>query len=142
MGTRERLSLINALSGRLAKGADAAHIADAVDAIWMEIDAGLFAILGQRGVAALYQRCLHATARDHPWLSVAFEGVQASMNLMLLRATLLQQTSTNAAAASRALLQKFEALLYGMVGAAMTDRLLHSVCNNFSSGKSAQGSSP
>ena len=99
MGARSRPSLTIALSRRLGRGADSAEIADATNAIWMELDSGLFSILGQRGVAALYQRCLFVTAREYPWLAGTFEGVQASMHLPALRAAILQQTPTNAAAA-------------------------------------------
>ncbi|MBC7414803.1 MAG: hypothetical protein H7327_07720 [Herminiimonas sp.] len=134
-------SLPAALARRLGLNADAAEIAEAVDAIWREIDARLFSILGQRGVAALYQRCLFITARRYPWLAGTFDGVQASMNLPILRSALLQQTPTNAAAASQALLHEFEDLLGSLVGPSLSERLLRSVCKNSSGGMSAQDTS-
>lgn len=141
MNTQERLSLPITLASRLGKDADSADIAEAIDAIWVEIDARMFSILGQRGVAALYQRSLFVTHRAYPWLAGTFDGVHATINLPLLRATLLQQTPTNALAASRVFLQTFEALLTSLVGPSLTDRLLCSVCKNSFSGTSAQDAS-
>ena len=135
-------SLTNALSSRLGKFADSADIANAVDAIWKEIDASLFSIVGQRGARALFQRCLFLTVREYPWLSGTFEGVQTIMNLPELRVALLQQTPTNALAAGRALLQAFETLLATLVGQALTERLLASVCTTISSGEPAQDLAP
>ena len=141
MDVRDPSSLTIALLGRLANEADAAQIADAINAIWMEIESSLFPVLGQRGVTALYQRCLYITAREYPWLAGTFEGAQSSTNLPLLRATLIQRTPTNAAAASCALLQEFEELLAGLVGPSLTVRLLLSVSKNSLSGASAQETS-
>ncbi len=132
--------LAAALLLRIGSDANSARIADAVHAIWKEVDAGLFSILGQRGVAALYQRCLYLTAKDFPWLHGAFEGVQGGMNLPALRAAMLQQTPTNAAAASRALLGTFEKFLINLVGPGITERLLQSAYKN-SSGFAAQDTS-
>lgn len=133
--------LAAALLLRIGSDANSARIADAVHAIWKEVDAGLFSILGQRGVAALYQRSLFVTHRAYPWLAGTFDGVHATINLPLLRTTLLQQTPTNALAASRVFLQTFEALLTSLVGPSLTDRLLCSVCKNSFSGTSAQDAS-
>ncbi len=141
MNTQKRLSLPITLASRLGKDADSADIAEAIDAIWVEIDARMFSILGQRGVAALYQRSLFVTHRAYPWLAGTFDGVHATINLPLLRTTLLQQTPTNALAASRVFLQTFEALLTSLVGPSLTDRLLCSVCKNSFSGTSAQDAS-
>lgn len=138
MDASENHALSTALYSRLGKHADSADIADAIDAIWKEIDASLFSVLGQRGVAALYQRCLFLTTREYPWLAGTFEGVQAIMNLPALRAVLLQQTSSNALAAARALLQTFETLLATLIGPSLTERLLLSVGKKISSGASAQ----
>ena len=129
------------LSSRLRKDADSAEIVDAIQAIWTEIDASLFPILGQSGVAALYQRSMFATFRDFPWLAGTFDGAVLIVNLSLLRATLLQQTPTNARAASCVFLQTFEALLTSLVGSSLTDRLLNSVCKNSLSGLSPRGTS-
>jgi hypothetical protein len=134
--------LTNALSSRLGKFADSADIANAIDVIWKEIDASLFSIVGQRGARALYQRCLFLTVREYPWLSGTFEGVQTIMNLPELRVALLQQTPTNALAAGRAFLQTFETLLATLIGQALTERLLASVCTTTSSGEPAQDLAP
>lgn len=142
MDARDPSPLTIALLDRLAEGADSAEIADAINAVWMKIEGVLFPILGQHGVAALYQRCLYISACEHPWLAGTFEGVQSSINLPLLRATLIQQTPTNAGVASCALLQRFEELLAGLVGPSLTNRLLLSVSKNSSSGKPAQETSP
>ncbi|TXH34301.1 MAG: hypothetical protein E6Q92_13075 [Burkholderiaceae bacterium] len=47
----------------------ALRVADAAVTAWRELDAALSPIIGQRGVAALYQRSLYLTRIDYPWLA-------------------------------------------------------------------------
>ena len=64
------------LADRVTDGADAEQVADAIVAIWLEIDQALNPIIGHRGVAALYNRSLNLTAAAHPWLAVGQPGVR------------------------------------------------------------------
>lgn len=115
------------LGGRLAVGADAEQVADAILAVWAEIDQALNPIIGHRGVAALYNRSLNLTAARYPWLAAGHQGVLAAVDLGALKAALAQRAPAEAAVGGSALLQSFHALLCSLVGASLTDRLLVSV---------------
>jgi len=116
------------LSGRVASDADAAQLADALVAVWQDIDAALHPIIGHRGVAALHYRSLSLTAAAHPWLAVLQQPtIPATIDTAPLRALLAQRGTAEAAAAGCALFDTFRELLASLVGAALTDRLLHAV---------------
>jgi hypothetical protein len=125
------------LGDRVTDGADAEQVADAIVAIWLDIDQALHPIIGQRGVAALYNRTLHLTAVAYPWLAIDQPAVPAVMDPSGLRAALVQQ----AAAGGNALFQTFHELLASLVGASLTDRLLRSVWTHSSTGSPAQDTS-
>ncbi|MBW4049461.1 MAG: hypothetical protein HIU89_16545 [Proteobacteria bacterium] len=94
--------------------------------------ASLSPIIGQGGVDALYHRSLHLTSMAHPWLMTAHDRTQpAAMRLDALKAALIGQSSANAAAGGAALLHTFYALLSSLIGAALTERVLHSIRINF-----------
>jgi hypothetical protein len=122
-------------------GADAEQVADAIVAIWLDIDQALNPIIGHRGVAALYNRTLHLTAVAYPWLAVDQPAVPAAVDPAALRAALVQQTVAAAAAGGNALFQTFHELLASLVGASLTDRLLRSVWTHSSPGSPAQDTS-
>ncbi len=115
------------LRGRLAVGADAEQVADAILALWAELDQALNPIIGHRGVAALYNRSLNLTAARYPWLAEGHQGVLAAVDLGALQAALSHRVPAEAAVGGSALLQSFHALLCSLVGASLTDRLLVSV---------------
>ena len=121
-----------------AHDANAAQIADAMVATWHEIDAALTPIIGSKAVVALYKRSLHLTAKTHPWLAGTHEGVQATLDLAALKATLAQRSSADAALGGNALLQTFHQLLCSLVGPSLTERLLRPVWADPSSGPPAQ----
>jgi hypothetical protein len=115
------------LGRRLPADADAGQVADAVDAVWRDIDQALHPILGHRGVLALYNRSLALAAVRHPWLAAGHPGALAAIDASALRAALVQQAPAEAAAGGSALLQRFRDLLSSLVGASLTDRLLRPV---------------
>ena len=115
------------LADRVSDGADAEQVADAIVAIWLEIDQALHPIIGHRGVAALYNRSLHLTAVAYPWLAIDQPAVPAAVDPAGLRSTLVQQAAAEAAAGGSALFLTFHELLASLVGASLTDRLLRSV---------------
>ena len=129
-----------ALAYKIARGENSFQIADDVLQAWRRLDIALSPLIGHRGVAGLYQRTLHVASRDHPWLAVCYKGITHDMNLDDLSAVLSQQTNTDAAQASGALLQTFHDLLGSLIGPSLTARLLHSVWISSSSGTSAQDS--
>ena len=115
------------LADRVSDGADAEQVADAIVAIWLEIDQALHPIIGHRGVAALYNRSLHLTAVAYPWLAIDQPAIPAAVDPAGLRSALVQQAAAEAAAGGSALFLRFHELLASLVGASLTDRLLRSV---------------
>jgi len=116
------------LTDRVAGDADAPQLAEAVAALWREINAALHPIVGQRGVAALYHRSLAVTAPARPCLApLLAPTLPASLDPAALQAVLAGLDAAEAAATGCALFDTFRALLASLVGAALTDRLLHAV---------------
>ena len=103
---------------------DPARIARAVVTTLREIDQALSPIIGKRGVAALYTRCVHLLAATHPWLAGLHEPAPTAMNLDALGEVLARQDSGVANEAGDALLQKFRDLLTSLLGPSLTNRLL------------------
>jgi hypothetical protein len=134
MKSYENSRTVAPLVHRVAADADATQIADAMVAAWHEIDAALAPIVGQRGIAALYQRSLHLTSAAHSWLAGAHEGVQTAVDLDAFRSVLVQQSGSIAAAGGTAFLQAFYELLTTLVGPSLTEQLLHHVWTNSSGG--------
>jgi hypothetical protein len=115
------------LAARVAADASAEQIAEAVTAIWLEIDLALHPIIGHRGVAALYDRSLSLTTATYPWLAIGEPGSQPTVDPSALKAVLAQQSAAEAAASGSALFRSFRELLASLIGTALTDRLLRSV---------------
>lgn len=126
------------LAHKVAQGEDADSIADSVTQAWRQADAVLTPLIGHRGVAALYQRSMHATAITTPWLAACYQGIQHEMQLGLLKDTLAQRSSAEAAIASTELFRTFHDLLASLIGQSLTARLLQSVWTPSTSGMSAQ----
>ena len=115
------------LANRVSDAADAAEVADAIVAVWQEIDQALHPIIGHRGVAALYSRSLSLAATTYPWLAIDQPAVPAAVDPSGLRAALMQQAAAEAAAGGSALFLRFHELLASLVGPSLTERLLCSV---------------
>jgi len=130
------------LNGRVKDATDAEQLADAVFAVWREIDQALHPIIGHRGVAALYNRTLKLTAAAYPWLAMEQRGIPAAVDPAALHAALVQQTGAEAAAGGNALFHSFHQLLASLVGPALTERLLRSVWTPSSGAAPAQDHSP
>ncbi len=102
----------------------ALRVADAAVTAWRELDAALSPIIGQRGVAALYQRSLYLTRIDYPWLAGVHQATVRAGEFAPLHTVLSQQTSATAAGACSALLATFRDLLTRLIGASLTEGLL------------------
>ena len=126
------------LPHRVGPGADAAQVADAVVAIWAEIDDTLTPIIGPQGVVALFKRSLYLTAAVHPWLDAQHEGTRTFMDPAALKALLAQQSSALAATGGNAFLQTFQELLASLVGSSLSEQLLSSVWATSSSDPTAK----
>ena len=97
----------------------ALRVADAAVTAWRELDAALSPIIGQRGVAALYQRSLYLTRIDYPWLAGVHQATVRAGEFAPLHTVLSQQTSATAAGACSALLATFRDLLTRLIGASL-----------------------
>lgn len=139
--SRDRRPWPAPLADRVADDASAEQIADAIVALWQEIDQALHPIIGHGGVAALYDRSLHLTAADYPWLAMGHQGTLAAVDPSALKAALEQQAAAEAAAGGLALFQSFHDLLASLVGASLTDRLLHSAWARSAGASPAQDTS-
>lgn len=142
MKSHESDRLAATLAQRAGRDPNAAQVADAIVAVWQEIDAALIPIIGHLGTVALYKRSLYLTGAHHPWLAGMHDGIQADMDLAAVRSVFAQQGSVPAAAGGDTLLQTFYKLLATLVGPSLTERLLQSVWAHPSSGRTAQDTSP
>lgn len=116
-----------ALAHKVAQGETSLQVADAVTLAWQQIDVALSPLIGHRGVAGLYQRTLHITGVDNPWLAICYKGILVEMNLDDLNQVLVQQSATDAANGGAMLFQTFYDLLGRLIGTTLTARLLHAV---------------
>ena len=131
-----------ALAHKVAQGETSLEIADVVTLAWQRIDVVLSLLIGHRGVAGLFQRTLHITGIDYPWLAVCYKGISHEMNLDDLNKVLAKQSPMEAANAGALLLQTFYDLLCKLIGSTLTARLLDAVWSSSSGGSSAQDSIP
>ncbi len=115
------------LAGRVTDSSRPDQVAEAIASVWHDIDEALHPIIGRRGAAALYQRCLSLTAKHHPWLAQAHEGVLDAVDSSLLKSTLAAQSAAEAAACGRAMFETFHTLLASLVGPSLTARMLRPV---------------
>lgn len=127
MESQESQRIVVTLVQRASDGVDVLQLADFVVAAWRTIEASLSPIIGQRSVATLYKRSSYLASRDHPWLMDLHEGMQATMDLDVLQAALLEQSSTEVAAGAGTALKMFYEVLTNLIGASLTERLLRSV---------------
>jgi hypothetical protein len=126
------------LGSRVASDANVAEVAEAVLAVWHEIDQALSPIIGQRGVAALYNRSLKLASASHPWLASGHSGVFGAIDPSALKSALMQQTAAQAGDGGCALFETFRELLASLVGASLAERLLRSVWTLSSGASPAQ----
>jgi hypothetical protein len=104
--------------------ADAAQVAQAMAAVWHDAAAALTPIIGSRGLAALYSRCLHVAGMQHPWLLRDDVGLPAAPEPAALPALLARQSDAEAAAGASHFLQTFHDLLVSLIGPVLVLRLL------------------
>lgn len=111
------------LTAAVAAGAAADEVAAMITALAEGVERTLAPVLGPRGVAALFKRAVHLAARVHPWLI----DMPAAVDARALGVALAQRPSADAAAAGLLCLTTLDAVLIGLIGASLTDRLLHPV---------------
>lgn len=117
---REKIRLALTVGARATP--DAASIARSTLRTWKQVISRLTPVIGTRGVEVLFNRSLHLTNRAFPWLGGTSErGVSALENL---RGRLEEQEVAVATEASSSMLLTFAELLAGMIGSALTTRML------------------
>ncbi len=117
-----------ALERRAGPQANADQHADAVVNVWREIDNALTPIIGARGLAAVHGRSLHLTSQEFAWLNNTHgSGVLTEIDFNGLRQTFTTQPMMESQAAATALLHTFHDLLASLVGAELTECLLHAI---------------
>lgn len=142
MESQESRELASALERLASEGETTAQIAAAVVSAWAQVEAALTPIIGERGVTALYERSLHLTRVNHPWLAAVPESTATRMDLTALNSVLAKQKSAAAAAGGGAHLQAVYELLCSLIGASLTERLLRSTWSSSFTGRAAQDPSP
>lgn len=121
-----------------AEGTSVRQLADNAALTWHDIDDVLSPVIGKNGVAALYQRALHATQTDYPWLIAAHQENLPFGDFSQLRSALITKSNAEARAANLALYQAFYTTLTSLIGASLTDRLLDSIPNTAAGGDTLQ----
>lgn len=138
MESQDSRRLATTLEQLADQGADAVRVAAVVVSAWTAVEVALRPIIGTGGVAALYERSLYLTRRNHPWLAAIPVSADAGMDLSALERLLEQQPATAAAAGGGAQLAAFYELLGSLIGPSLTERLLGSTWSNPFSGTAVQ----
>ncbi len=110
--------------------ADPTQVADVALLIWRDIDTALTPIIGKRGFAALFRRCVQVTGLHHPWLGELREAPDRSEMFTAFHAGLCAQTTSAVVAANGDLLRTFREVLSKLIGGPLTERLLRSVSDS------------
>jgi hypothetical protein len=117
--------------------------AESVVAGWESVDVVLSPIIGHKGVAALFYRCVHLVLSDHPWL-IRIQETQvrgSGLPFPSLRTVFAQQSESEVAIASRVLLGRFREQLELLIGEPLTERLLRSIWSDVFPDELLQGTS-
>lgn len=141
MDSRESSRFTAPLAQRVAEDADSRQIADAIGAMWSDIESALQPVLGRQGVAALFKRVLHVATASYPWLAPAQEG-EGAASVAELTARLAAQPPGVVMEAGSALFMNFRELLSTLIGAKLTERLLQAAWSTPSSAPPAQDPTP
>jgi hypothetical protein len=143
MDSRESSRFTAPLAQRVAEDAGSRAIADAIGAMWADIASALQPVLGRRGVAALFWRTLHVTATRYPWLApLKAERLDAPDSVADLTALFAAQPPAVAMEAGSVLFATFRELLTTLIGARLSEQLLHAAWSTPSSAPPAQDPSP
>ncbi|MDB5774954.1 MAG: hypothetical protein JWP38_1087 [Herbaspirillum sp.] len=107
---------------------DAASHADAVaraEDIWGRLATHLSQLIGETGFNALYGRSVRLVLVQFDWLTMPKSSQSPGTLFTTLKNNLLSVDAASANDANIALLDTFTKLLSGLIGEALTTRLLH-----------------
>jgi len=143
MNSQESSRFTAALAQRVPEDANSRRIADAIGAMWADIEGALQPVLGRRGVAALFKRTLHLTATRHPWLAALKAGdADSAVDLVELTELFAQQSPAAVAEAGCTLFTLFRDLLTTLIGDRLSERLLQAAWSTSSRAAPAQDPTP
>lgn len=135
----ENRSIAAALARRAGPQANASHVADAVVALWRDIDATLAPIIGTHGLAALHGRSLDLASREFAWVKPTRDNsVLKAIDFDALQRMFSAQPMPESQAAASTMFHCFHELLASVVGVSLTERLLHAIWDNPFGGEAAQ----
>ncbi|SDH92812.1 hypothetical protein [Pseudomonas abietaniphila] len=104
-----------------------------------QMRAVLTPILGPQAVAALYRRCLHLCAADHPCFESLYGNEETVMNTLAVKTMLAQQSNAEARRRGDALITTFHTLLASLIGLALTEQLVGDYTASSMGGDDHQG---
>ena len=113
-----------ALLALARQGDNEGQVAASALALWRRIEVELSPVLGPGGVAALYRRSLHRAGAQHAALAGVHAATAQVDDFDPFHRALACLSHTDAVATSRSLMQAFCELLTGLIGDALTERLL------------------
>lgn len=131
-------TIASALSQLAASGAGADRVAALAAEKMHAIHLVLAPIIGNRGVSALYRRSLFLIARDASWASFLQGEEGANNDYAALQSAIAQQPSSDALKITEALFTTLYTVLVSLIGAELTERLLHPMFDSSSNGDAVQ----
>lgn len=102
---------------------------------WERLAAHLSPLIGEAGFCALYGRAMRLVIPQHPWLTPSASSQPIHILLSTLKENLASIDPENAGQANSTLLDTFTKLLSGLIGAALTTRLLNTAWADEPEGK-------
>ncbi|WP_317201702.1 hypothetical protein [Janthinobacterium sp.] len=102
---------------------------------WERLAAHLSPLIGEAGFCALYGRAMRLVIPQHPWLTPSVSSQPIHILLSTLKENLASIDPVNAGQANSTLLDTFTKLLSGLIGAALTTRLLNTAWADEPEGK-------
>jgi len=105
---------------------------------WRRVEAELSPILGAAGFAASFRRSVHQLLDTHPALAAVIEDSRAVSDFEALGNALATLSQADADTTHRALMQIFNDLLVGLIGASLSERLLRPAMAISHSGSAGQ----
>ncbi len=102
---------------------------------WELLAAHLSPLIGEAGFCALYGRTMRLVIAQYPWLTPALSSQPIDALLSTLKENLSSIDPASAGQATGALLDTFTRLLSGLIGEALTTRLLNTAWADVPEGK-------
>ena len=99
---------------------------DALIALWDRVSAQIILLVGEGGFDSLFERSVHLSQSQYPWLSVSLLAGQTERRFSNLKLSLQAQPQALASEANRLLLVTFTDILASLIGESLTASVLDS----------------